>query len=256
MYFQEFPKIYYDFPSADGKSSSLQVLTDITVNVRVRKQILENITLYDEYDIKEGETPEIIAEKYYGNPELHWVIMLVNQRYDYLKDFPMSREELFQYSLDKYGADNLDKVHHYELDGKIVQAKGTLLISKAIYESAQKYDILQNAKVNAMVLSKSLDEQNTGMYYAEVIVNKGEFIPTQFLNLGGVRINPFTRKNVFMTIDTYSIPYNSFTLAPGYSLITNFAYEDNLNESKRRIKLISPTLVGQIVKEFKKLVNQ
>ena len=93
MYFSNFPKIYYDFPQ-DDSSTVLQVLTDITANVRVRKQVLENITIYDEYDIQDGETPEIIAEKAYGNAELHWLIMLVNQRYDYLKDFPMTSYEL------------------------------------------------------------------------------------------------------------------------------------------------------------------
>ena len=70
MYFKQFPKIFYDFPQ-DGTSTTLQVLTDITTNVRIRKEILENVTIYDEYDIQEGETPEIIAEKIYGDAELH-----------------------------------------------------------------------------------------------------------------------------------------------------------------------------------------
>jgi hypothetical protein len=112
MYFKQFPQIYYDFPKANSENT-LQILTDITTNVRVRKQALENVTIYDEYDMQEGETPEIIAEKVYGNPELHWVIMLVNERYDYLKDFPMSNLELQQHMEETYGVDNLEEVHHY-----------------------------------------------------------------------------------------------------------------------------------------------
>jgi hypothetical protein len=114
MYFSNFQKIFYDFPTKENQENTLHILTDITANVRVRKQILENITLYDEYDILDGETPELIAEKIYGNPEYHWIIMLVNQRYDYIRDFPMSVGELYDYVVDKYGVEGKDRVHHYE----------------------------------------------------------------------------------------------------------------------------------------------
>ena len=64
MYFNEFPNIYYSF-KINGKDKFV-LIKDITQNVRIRKEILANITLYDEYDIRDGETPEIIAEKIYG----------------------------------------------------------------------------------------------------------------------------------------------------------------------------------------------
>ena len=64
MYFKEFPKFLYRF-NINNKNKDI-IVKDITQNVRVRKEILANITLYDEYDIRDGETPEIIAEKVYG----------------------------------------------------------------------------------------------------------------------------------------------------------------------------------------------
>ena len=87
MYFKEFPKMYYTFLDENG-DEKIRLVTDITRNVRFRKEILESVTLYDEYDIQDGETPEIIAEKVYGNPEYHWIIMLANQKYNWLYDFP------------------------------------------------------------------------------------------------------------------------------------------------------------------------
>ena len=82
MYFKQFPTFTYDF-TINGKTEYLLV-KDISQNVRVRKEILANITLYDEYDIKDGETPEMIAEKVYGSPLYHWVVMLCNQKYNYI----------------------------------------------------------------------------------------------------------------------------------------------------------------------------
>lgn len=252
MYFKQFPKILYDFPFKAGEDTGLQVLTDITTNVRVRKEILENITLYDEYDIKEGETPEIIAEKVYGNPELHWVIMLVNQRYDYLKDYPMASDELYNFCIDTYGADGLDRVHHYEKDGIVSPAQGIIEVPFSIYREMMPYDVLDNPLVNALVTAKSTDGSK---YYASIVVNRGQFVAGQTLNLYGVRLNTATRQSEYMIVADYLIINNGFTLATGYEIVTNFAHEDKVNEGKRRIKLISKNLINQIVNEFKNIVT-
>lgn len=252
MYFKQFPKIYYDFPFKDGQDTGLQILTDITTNVRVRKEILDNITLYDEYDMKEGETPEIVAEKIYGNAELHWVIMLLNQRYDYLKDYPMSTTELYNHCVSVYGADGLDKVHHYEKNGLITDAKGIIEIPSTIYTSIMLYDVLQNPLVNALVIGKSIEANK---YYASISLSRGEFAAGQSLDIYGVRVNSITRQNEYAIVDSYVMQKSGFELATGYEIITNFAYEERVNENKRRIKLISKELVNQLVKEFKDIVT-
>ena len=121
MYFNEFPNIYYSF-KINGKDKFV-LIKDITQNVRIRKEILANITLYDEYDIRNGETPEIIAEKIYGSPLYHWVVMLCNERYDYINDFPLPTYELEQHVIQKYGAGNEYNVHHYiDSNGNIVDS--------------------------------------------------------------------------------------------------------------------------------------
>jgi hypothetical protein len=135
MYFKDFPQFAYDF-EIGGKTKVL-LLTDITRNVRFRKEILGNIELFDEYDIQDGETPEIIAEKVYGNPNYHWVIMLVNERYDYIADFPMSYPQLLRYVEDKYGVGNEYDTHHFVNErGYIVDQYyvGKLAVSNIDYE--------------------------------------------------------------------------------------------------------------------------
>ena len=87
MYFENFPIFLYDF-KINGKTE-YKLVKDISQNVRVRKEILSSVTLYDEYDIRDGETPEIISEKVYGTPLYHWVIMLCNDNYNYIDDFPL-----------------------------------------------------------------------------------------------------------------------------------------------------------------------
>lgn len=102
MYFNTFPKILYDFKNSDNRSTFTAIVKDVTHNVRFRRDLLANVTIYDEYDIIDGETPEIIAEKVYGNPEYHWIIMLANQTFDYRKDFPLDEPTLVKFIAQKY----------------------------------------------------------------------------------------------------------------------------------------------------------
>jgi hypothetical protein len=109
MFFDSFPLMTYKF-NINGRDE-LRVVKDITLNVRMRKQVLSNITLFEDYDIIDGDTPERIADKIYGDPNLHWVIMLVNDKFSNITDFPLSNQTLEKYVEDKYGAGNRDVQH-------------------------------------------------------------------------------------------------------------------------------------------------
>ena len=157
MYFEEFPKFLYDF-EINGKRVAYRV-TDITQNVRFRKDILSNVALYDSYDIMDGETPEIIAEKFYGNSQYHWVIMLTNQLYDYRTDFPLPIPELEAYVEDKYGA-QADAIRYYvDTRGYVVNSD----YSGATSVSNRQYEELENEKkrrikiISPALLSTILD---------------------------------------------------------------------------------------------------
>jgi hypothetical protein len=151
MYFEEFPNFLYDF-DVNGKRKAM-LMTDITRNVRFRRDILSNITVYDEYDIIDGETPEIIAEKFYGDAQYHWVVMLANNRFDYINDFPLDYPRLSAYIEDKYGS-AADSIHHYEdSTGNIVHSTspGAASISNRQYE-----EDLNESKRRIKIISRDL----------------------------------------------------------------------------------------------------
>lgn len=166
MYFNKFPEMYYQY-DVNGKPT-LKVVRDISTNVRFRKEILNNVSLYDIYDVQDGETPEIIADKLYGSSQYHWIIMLANERYDYLEDWPMDSRVLHNYILLTY--EDPYAIHHW--------------VNKA-----------------------------TGM-----IVDAADF-PAE---------------------EIYAV--------------TNYEHEVLLNDAKRRIKLISPQLLSNILAQFKDLI--
>ena len=109
MYFSKFPKILYDIKQ-DGTS---KVVTDIFRRIKVREKIKDNISLLDRYDVGEGETPETVAFKIYGDTNYFWIICLMNNVVNRFYDWPLDEFVFQQYVADKYS--NPEGIHHYEI---------------------------------------------------------------------------------------------------------------------------------------------
>jgi hypothetical protein len=155
MYFSMFPKTYYSF---DNVSASL--ITDFMARVSVSESTRSNALLYDPYIIVDGDTPEIVADKVYKNPMLHWIILLTNEIIDPRYDWCLSQEHLVRFCANKY--DNPYATHHFEdVDG-----------------------------------------------------------------------------------------YNVDSTYPGALPVSNYAYEEQINESKRVIKILNPSLIKEFINEF------
>ena len=108
MYFGSFPVIPYD-SKGDLKFKDV---TNLLRRVGIRTKLKSNALLYDTYNVKERETPEMIAHKIYGDSELHFVIMLINDITDRYHQWPMSLPQFQEFINDKY--DDPDGIHHYE----------------------------------------------------------------------------------------------------------------------------------------------
>ena len=110
-YFERFPLMAYNMKGDEN----YKLLPNILKRVKLRANIRSGMFLFDNYDVVAGERPEDIAFKYYGDPELHWVILMTNNITDRYYQWPLKQPELEAHLEDKYGAGNEDDVHHYEI---------------------------------------------------------------------------------------------------------------------------------------------
>jgi hypothetical protein len=92
-----------------------KLLPNILRRVKLRAGIRSGLFLFDNYDVKNGERPEDIAYKYYGDPELHWVVLMTNNITDRYYQWPLTQPQFAEHLTDKYGAGSEDAVHHYEI---------------------------------------------------------------------------------------------------------------------------------------------
>ena len=110
-YFSNFPTQLYD-PKGDG---SAKLCTDILRRVRVRVNMKKEIVMLDPYDVKENETPEIVADKHHGSSYYHWIVMILNDISDIHHDWVKSTRQLQKYVQTKYTDAQLSEIHHYEI---------------------------------------------------------------------------------------------------------------------------------------------
>ena len=109
MFFENFPIIAYDSVG----NGEYKAVTDLLRRVALRSKVRSNVLVFDTYDVKSGETPEMLADKLYNDPELHWVILLINDITDRYHQWPMNNNQFLTYLNDKYS--NVDATHHYEI---------------------------------------------------------------------------------------------------------------------------------------------
>lgn len=138
--FENYEKILYPFKV--GNLTVEKLVKDITTNLKIQENVVHLAGFFTEYVMGEGETPEIVAWKFYGDPKLHYLVMLANSRYDWRKDFPLTQNELDMFVNETYA--NPNGVHHYvsAATGEVVVAHGEFDVPVTNYE----YEYNENEK--------------------------------------------------------------------------------------------------------------
>ena len=109
QYFDTLPKVIY---TQNGVSS---VYTNLLARVSVIPEILKDPLIYYSYDIQEGDTPEVIAHKYYGDSYRYWIVLFANELLDPQWDWPLTYSVFEQYLADKYPSINVyTEIEYYE----------------------------------------------------------------------------------------------------------------------------------------------
>ena len=155
-YFNYFPKTMYD-PAGDG---SAKMVTDIMKRVRVRSNMKKEIVMMDPYDVKENETPEIVADKHHGSTTYHWIVMLVNDISDVNHDWVKSTRQLQKYLLTKYTETQLNETHHYEISQTSGDTTTKIEVENTSYPSASivtnyEYEVALNEEKRSIDLLRN-----------------------------------------------------------------------------------------------------
>lgn len=115
-YFRQLPNFNY-VSRLDEKVSSRDYVEvkNLFRRARVREDLFQNFTAFTRYTIIGDERPDNIAEKFYDDPELDWVILHVNNIINVREEWPLTNVSFKRHMLDKYGSiEGYSAIHHYE----------------------------------------------------------------------------------------------------------------------------------------------
>jgi len=101
-YFKNIPRVGYDI-NGTGKNSFVDV-TNIMKRVKFKPSVLEDISNYYPYFVKEGERPDIVSHAQYGTVGYAYLIMLVNDIHDPNFDWPLNSQVFEKFIINKYGS--------------------------------------------------------------------------------------------------------------------------------------------------------
>ena len=286
-FFDLFPKRPYDINQE--QYTNYVLTTDILFRLSIIKEVLENSTSYYEYVVEEGDKPEILAEKLYGNPEAHWIILLANNMIDPQYDWPLDYRSFNNYIINKYGsiANAQSTIHHYE---KKITRRNTELGT----ETTSTYYIDYNTKTDNFITLTEVSGafsageavyQGSNLAYATFSANvvtwssgNGSLrlanTAGQILRFNTVYGDSSGANGTVQTIDTPMEPYSyylSLVDEPTSDIlnvanvqivqtvdrnsVTNYDYEFEKNEAKRSIKIIKAEYYQQIIREFENLIG-
>jgi hypothetical protein len=156
-YFTKFPLI-----AITDKKGNSQVYTNILSRLSIIPSVLKNPLVFYPYDIQDGDTPEIVAHKYYGDINRFWIVMYSNNILDPQWDWPLSINAFNSYVNDKYV--NPYAVHSYE---KVITT--TNLVDNSSVSNS--YNISQN-EYNSLINESKVLQFSTGNVLYELTKNE------------------------------------------------------------------------------------
>ena len=141
MYFSIVPNISYDEKPISYPCSESDYVTgkNFFRRYKVNDDIFSNVVFFNKYAIEEGERPDTLANKVYGNPFYDWVILLTNNIINSQYDWPRSNYEIYKIAESEYD-DPYGTIHHYEMD-EIGPYQAGQRVDETFYNGTHKLNI-------------------------------------------------------------------------------------------------------------------
>lgn len=242
-YFQHIPKVNYKF----GQLASSNAFVDLTAYVQIIDDIKDNIAFYSNYYLKEGYRPDQVSMELYGTPVYHWTFFAMN---DKLKEFgwPIAKSRVLEKAKHQYNRIAMQTTSDLTVIMKVGQTvtgsssgatgivSGRNLDFGIVYvtqNSVTNFNsseriisiVIQNDVETTQEMDASIsDEYNSPAYYKKSDGERADFDPL---------------------------------VGPGALLteVTRLEQLTEQNESLRTLKVIKPSVIGQVVSSVKQALN-
>ena len=216
-YFRELPNLLY--PSfLPNKNSSLDFIEikNLFRRSKLYDFLKENVSVFNKFVIGDGDRPDTIASKLYGDSRLDYVVILMAGITNINHQWPLQDYQVYDFALSKYGSEiKMNEVHHYETY-EIKDSQGRQILPPNLI-------VDQDFKIDGSAL---------------------RFPTNRFTLISQAGNNQLDDKNEY-TVATDNIA----------KPVTNFEYEIEENEKKRNIDILREGYLQTFVNDLKDVVR-
>ena len=201
MFFNIVPDIEYDEKpiSYPFSESDFVVAKNFFRRYKINDDIFEYAVFFKKYTIKDGERPETLAEKFYGNQFYDWVILLTNNMVNAQYDWPRTNYEIYKMVEQEFD-DPYSEISHYEIKETIGHYQAGLHVDKTFYDSTHKLNIGGSVQIkNGNEIASPI---TVAEYYQEENEKKREIylLKSRFLE---PFVKDFKKQNLYKKDDNY-----------------------------------------------------
>ena len=272
-FFEKFPRFRYDI-NKDGKAV---FAVDILKRIAFREAIRNQSNYFQNYTIEDGETPEIVSNKFYNTPNLHWTILLLNETLNPFFDWPMSDHSIGKYVEKKYtgkafyfgATGGTEGSVHFDKDNEVYVSSRQNTEQRSIRGLVQEWDptfrklVLYNIPagkefaVNDEVTSTNDDGSTTTGTITRIVHIHGQ-AAHHFENTEGESINPVgtppDADGLQVTVGaTGASPYG--TTGPNYDDTLSYSYANSNDADATTWKVITNDLYERNLNESKRSIK-
>ncbi len=213
-YFRKVPDIEYVNRLPDSSIGDYIRVKNIFTGVSIREDILQDLTVFEKFQIVGNDRPDNVAFEFYGDSNLDWLVLKCNNIINLQSEWPLTQIDLDEYLLDKYGDYNTlyNGIHHYETK-EIKNSKGVVIVPEGLQVS-------ENYKVTYFDLA-------LGQHRSSLIEEKDTATPIT---------------NYDYEINIENEKRNIYLLKPQYTALVEEDLEREMKYKKGGTNYISPTL--------------
>lgn len=213
-YFENFPFVTY------GTSSAINIMERTTI----LNTIFKNVYTFYPYTVKDGMRARTVAERYYGDPTLEWLVYFSNNIIDPYHQWPMDEDTFNSFLISEYGSveASMNKIVAYRINW----FEDDRVLSKIQYNSLPSYEkkywtpTFDNNNFIANYVRKALDY--------EAISQDGD-------------------GNISLSVPSDEVAY--------WASVSAYDFEREINAEKAHVQLLDAKLVTTAVDNIKTLMT-
>ena len=252
--FENFPELQYTLP--DGK---IVTIKDFFRKATVEQDAVNSVVDYTYYELLDGERPDVVAAKLYGDSDLHWTLFLVNDWSNYY-EWHKDQETFSNYLTEKYPGVWLTATNTTDIvDATTYDTNGNIAGTSKFNFGEQVTNGTHTGNVIKIEPQQKRICVEGGTWSANEVVTTNRIAESHIYYDDGSPQKSFTIQSVQNGVDGTAHYKDSAGVKKnytdtGFTPVTYETLEFAENEKKRKIKIIKPEYIKGVVSEFETIM--